>query len=76
MEVRSALRKLRGKKSLSEIAHNIDITPQMLGKIERGERNPSLTIAKRIAHYYGVRVDDIFFANERDETSRKTLDTC
>ncbi|WP_371363662.1 hypothetical protein SRRS_45380 [Sporomusa rhizae] len=76
MEVRSALRKLRGKKSLSEIAHNINITPQMLGKIERGERNPSLAIAKRISHYYGVRVDEIFFADGRDETSLKTLDTC
>lgn len=76
LEVRSALRKLRGKKSLSEIAHNINITPQMLGKIERGERNPSLTIANRIAHYYGVRVDEIFFTEEGDDSSQRTLDTC
>jgi len=64
LEVRSDLQKLRGKRSLSEIAQNINITPQMLGKIERGERNPSLTIAKRIAHYYGVEGDKIFFADQ------------
>lgn len=66
LKVRSALRGLRGNKSLTEIAKNINITPQMLGKIERGERTPSLSVAKRIAHYYDVLVDEIFFAEERD----------
>jgi len=33
----------------------------MLGAIERGDRNPSLKLAKKIADYYGVSVDEIFF---------------
>lgn len=33
----------------------------MLGAIERGDRNPSLKLAKRIADYYGTTVEDIFF---------------
>ncbi|TWL69400.1 hypothetical protein CHCC14821_3039 [Bacillus paralicheniformis] len=33
----------------------------MLGAIERGDRTPSLTLAKKIADYYGKSVDEIFF---------------
>ena len=33
---------------------------QTIGRIERGERNPSLEIAIRLAHYLKVPVEDIF----------------
>jgi putative transcriptional regulator len=33
----------------------------MLGAIERGVRNPSLAMAERIADYYGMTVDEVFF---------------
>ena len=69
MKMRSDLRRLRGNKSLTEIAKNLNITPQMLGKIERGERTPSLNVAKRIALYYGVLVDEIFFVDKGDISS-------
>ena len=32
----------------------------LIGRIERGERNPSLEIAIRLAHYPKVPVEDIF----------------
>jgi len=66
------LRSLRGDKSLSEVAKEIGITPQGLGKIELKKRTPSLFIAKKIADYYGVFIEQIFFDNNRDETSLKT----
>ena len=31
-----------------------------IGRIERGERNPSLEIAIRLVHYLKVPVEDIF----------------
>jgi len=61
---RQKLIKLRGNRSRPPIAKEIGITPQMLGMIERGERTPSLPLAKKIADYYGVTVEEIFFDNE------------
>lgn len=52
---------LRGEKSRREIAAILEITPQMLGAIERGSRTPSLNLAKKIADLYNKPIDDIFF---------------
>lgn len=65
------LRQLRGPHSLSAVANKIGITPQMLGAIERGIRNPSLTLAKKISDYYGVSVDFIFFAQTGNKSCLK-----
>lgn len=61
MRERSKLIALRGGRPRSEVARELQITPQMLGAIERGVRTPSLPLAKRIADYYGVPVDELFF---------------
>ncbi|KPV41991.1 XRE family transcriptional regulator [Alicyclobacillus ferrooxydans] len=65
---RDALIKLRGTRSRREVALELGITPQMLGMIERDQRNPSLDLAKRIADYYGVSVEVIFFNQNGHET--------
>lgn len=57
---RDSLIQLRGDKSRMKVAKDLDITPQMLGAIERGGRNPSLQLAKKIASYYEVSVEQIF----------------
>lgn len=59
--------RLRGEKSRQIVAKDLDITPQMLGAIERGNRTPSLSLAKKIADYYGVSVDDIFFEEQGND---------
>ena len=64
MAKRITLIKLRGVKSRQCVAKDLEITPQMLGAIERGDRTPSLPLAKKIADYYGVKVDKIFFDNK------------
>ncbi|MEK3955406.1 helix-turn-helix transcriptional regulator [Psychrobacillus sp. FSL K6-1464] len=56
---------LRGDKTRIDVASDLDITPQMLGSIERGDRNPSLHLAKKIADYYETTVDEIFFNQVR-----------
>ncbi|MFA7467150.1 MAG: helix-turn-helix domain-containing protein [Desulfotomaculaceae bacterium] len=60
MGERAVLIKLRGDRPRSKVAKQLGITPQMLGAIERGVRSPSLMLAKKIAVYYGVPLDDIF----------------
>lgn len=62
MPKRDILIKLRGDKSRPKVASDLDVTPQMLGAIERGDRTPSLALAKKIADYYKVSVDEIFFS--------------
>ncbi|MGE8038129.1 helix-turn-helix transcriptional regulator [Lysinibacillus sp. NPDC093692] len=64
---RVVLVNLRGVKSRSDVAFDLKITPQMLGAIERGDRTPSLRLAKKIADYYGTTVDEIFFNYLRNE---------
>ncbi|WP_342490140.1 helix-turn-helix domain-containing protein [Bacillus sp. FSL R5-0443] len=68
---REVLFSLRGNTSRTVVANDLNITPQMLGAIERGDRTPSLSLAKKIADYYGTTVDEIFFTQIRHETCLK-----
>ena len=69
--MRSNLVKLRGNKSRQEVAEVLDITPQMLGAIERGTRNPSLSLAKRISDFYGTSIEVLFFEESGHELCLK-----
>ncbi|MGM0806479.1 MAG: helix-turn-helix transcriptional regulator [Bacillota bacterium] len=68
---RKLLVKLRGELPRPLVANEIGITPQMLGAIERGDRTPSLLLAKKIADYYKVSVDYIFFNENRNKSGLK-----
>lgn len=70
--IREKLIELRGEKSRSDVASDLNITPQMLGAIERGDRNPSLNLAKKIADYYLVSVDEIFFEQKGNDLCRSS----
>lgn len=72
MQERRKLIELRGSTSRPKIAKKLGITPQMLGAIERGQRTPSLALAKKIADFYGVSVDEIFFDHQGNETCPDT----
>ncbi|WP_272893707.1 helix-turn-helix transcriptional regulator [Heyndrickxia oleronia] len=63
--IRQKLIDYRGDRTRPEVAKELNITPQMLGAIERGDRNPSLSLAKKIADYYKVSIDEIFFNPNR-----------
>lgn len=65
---RIRLIELRGERSRKLISETLDITPQMLGAIERGDRTPSLTLAKKISDLYKVSIDEIFFAQSRNDS--------
>lgn len=64
MRERRRLIELRMDRPRSIVAQALQITPQMLGAIERGSRTPSLALAKRIADYYSVPMDSIFFETD------------
>ncbi|HHB2166581.1 MULTISPECIES: helix-turn-helix transcriptional regulator [Bacillus] len=60
--------KLRNDQSRIEVAQKLSITSQMLGAIERGDRTPSLELAKKIAELYKTTIDDLFLIKK--ETKR------
>lgn len=52
---------LRGEKSREEVAYNIGISSSALSMYETGQRVPRDEIKLKIAEYYGVDVQSIFF---------------
>jgi transcriptional regulator with XRE-family HTH domain len=55
------LRTLRGEKSLEAVAAACGITRQAVCNYETGERVPKDDIKVKLANYYGVSVQSIFF---------------
>jgi DNA-binding XRE family transcriptional regulator len=53
---------LRAERGLSrqELADAVDINYQTVGYLERGEYNPSLELAFRIAELFGVPIEAVF----------------
>ena len=56
------LRNLRGARTQIEVANACDITVQALSSYERGERIPRDEVKIRLAAFYGMSVQDLFFA--------------
>lgn len=67
MAIRNSLKEIRIKHNLlqEDIAEATGSCSRTISRIERGERNPSLEMAIRIAHYLDMQVEDIF---ELDDT--------
>jgi DNA-binding XRE family transcriptional regulator len=53
---------LRAERGLSrqELAESVDVNYQTIGYLERGEYNPSLELAFRIAELFGVPIEAVF----------------
>lgn len=57
-----SLRMLRGERTQEEIANEVGVTKSAWAMYERGERTPRDEIKVKIAKYFGVSVEDLFFA--------------
>jgi putative transcriptional regulator len=55
-----ALRFARDEMTQAELAERIGVTRQTVIAIEQGRYSPSLEMAFRIAHVFGVRLDEVF----------------
>ncbi len=56
------LRRLRGKKTVVEVAEACNISPSALSMYENGERTPRDEIKVTLAKFYKRTVQSIFFA--------------
>ena len=52
--------------TLAELAELVQVNPQTIGYLERGEYNPSLALAFRLAGVFGRTVEEVF-VRERSE---------
>ena len=63
MSTGAKLRELRGEKTQLKVADDLGITKSALAMYERNERVPRDEIKVRIAEYYGVTVQFLFFSD-------------
>lgn len=62
------LRDLRGDNSLQDVAESIGISKSALAMYEIGERIPRDEIKLKLARYYSISVDALFFADKCHES--------
>jgi putative transcriptional regulator len=54
------------KKNQSELAALVGVRRETIVCLENGKYNPSLKLAMRIARYFNMPVEEIFFFDEED----------
>ena len=50
-----------------DLAERVGVTRQTIVAIERGDYNPSITLALRIAKVFGKPVDEVFYLTEEEQ---------
>lgn len=68
VDFHNRIRELRNEREVSrkELAAAVDVHPQTIGYIERRQYNLSLSLAFRIATFFGVSLDAIFSTQSFD----------
>lgn len=66
INMKEKLRTLRRQKNITQeaLANHLGITPQSVGKWERGEGFPDITLLPKIAFYFGVTVDELLCVDQ------------
>lgn len=62
MTIHNRLRVLRAERDLTrkDLADRVDVNPQTIGYLERGDYSPSLELAFRLSEYFGLPIEAIF----------------
>lgn len=66
MPLNNRLKAYRAKHNInqSDMGKLVGVSRQTISMIERGDYSPSVTLALKIAKYFGVHVEDIFIYEE------------
>ena len=67
------LKDIRTERNLiqEDLAEATSSCSRTIGRIERGERNPSLEMAIRLAHYLNMGVEEIFTLDDNNSSYQK-----
>lgn len=63
------LRKQNGIKQ-EDLASALEVSRQTIGSLENGRYNPSILLAFKIAHYFGMSIEEIFIYEEEKENEK------
>lgn len=74
MGIHNILKDIRIERNLiqEDLAEATGSCSRTISRIERGERNPSLEMAIRLAHYLNMNVEDIFKLDDGSSVHQKT----
>lgn len=64
--IHNRIRVLRAERDMSraDLAQRIDVNPQTVGALERGDHSPSLDLAFRVCEVFGLPVEAVFSRTE------------
>lgn len=70
MPLENCLKELRASRSLNQqqLGELVGASRQTISLIERGDYNPSVTLAIRIARVFGKPVEEVFTLSEEETT--------
>ena len=60
------IRKERGIRQ-EDFAKSMGVSRQTISSLENGRYNPSITLAYKIAKYFGMTMEEVFIFEEEDE---------
>lgn len=65
-DMKNRLEEIRKQQGISqeELANSLEVSRQTIGSLENGRYNPSILLAFKIAHYFHMRIEDIFIYEE------------
>jgi len=66
--VRNRLEELRSQRGWTqqELAERVGVSRQTIISLERGRYNPSILLAFRLAHQFGIPIESLFLYTEED----------
>jgi putative transcriptional regulator len=64
------IRRQRGIRQ-EDLAQALAVSRQTIGSLENGRYNPSITLAIKLARYFGMRVEDIFIYEEKTDHEKE-----
>ena len=64
--MKNRLEEIRKRKGISQedLAKALEVSRQTIGSLENGRYNSSILLAFKIAHYFHMRIEDIFIYEE------------
>lgn len=63
------IRELRGEMGLTQqqLAERVDVSSRTIISLEKGQYNPSVLLAHRLARVFGCTIEEIFIFGEEEE---------
>ena len=68
--MKNKVQELRKQKGLNqeELAEELGVVADYVSMIERGARSPGFALAKKIADFFDMTIDEVFFDNESNDS--------